>query len=68
MKNKKPEILIIDVDGTMTNGQIIYSAKGKQLKFFSTDDNDALNLMRKFMKIIFISADKRGLKLQKKNC
>ena len=66
MKNRKPEILIIDVDGTMTNGQIVYSEKGKQLKFFGPDDNDALNLMRKFMKIIFISADKKGFKISKK--
>lgn len=66
MKNKKPEILVIDVDGTMTNGQIIYSEKGKILKFFGPDDSDALNFMKKFMKIVFVSADKRGFKITKK--
>ena len=50
MKNKKPEILIIDVDGTMTNGHHIF-CKRKTIKIFGPDDNDALNLMRKFMKI-----------------
>ena len=39
MKNKKPEILVIDVDGTMTNGQIIYSEKGKILNTRRVSEN-----------------------------
>ena len=36
------ELLIIDVDGTMTNGQIIYSNSGEELKSFCVKDGLAI--------------------------
>ena len=30
----KPKIFLLDVDGVMTNGQFLYSSKGKSFKIF----------------------------------
>lgn len=57
---------IIDVDGTLTNGKFFYDEKGKILKAFGPDDHDALNLIKDYIKIIFISGDKKGFAISKK--
>ena len=62
----KPKILIIDVDGVMTTGHFIYSAIGKLYKIFGPHDTDGLNLLKKKIKILFLTADKRGFKISKK--
>lgn len=62
----KPKYLIIDVDGVMTNGQFFYSEKGKVLKVFGPDDNDALSIVSKFLKIHFVTGDRKGFKISKK--
>ena len=64
---KIPTHIIIDVDGVMTTGQFIYSNLGKQFKIFGAHDSDGLKLLNSFFKIIFITADKRGFKITKKN-
>ena len=61
----KPKIVIIDVDGVMTTGHFFYSKLGKVFKIFGPHDTDGLNLIKK-NKILFVSADKKGLKNQKK--
>jgi|TARA_B110000881_G_C18222108_1_gene339492 3-deoxy-D-manno-octulosonate 8-phosphate phosphatase (KDO 8-P phosphatase) len=61
-----PKILIIDVDGVMTTGQFIYSKKGKEYKIFGPHDTDGLDLLKKKIKIIFVTADKKGLSISKK--
>jgi 3-deoxy-D-manno-octulosonate 8-phosphate phosphatase (KDO 8-P phosphatase) len=66
MKNKYPKIFIIDVDGVMTDGKFYYSEKGKVLKCFGPDDNDALKLLKNFMDIQFVTGDKRGFGITKK--
>jgi 3-deoxy-D-manno-octulosonate 8-phosphate phosphatase (KDO 8-P phosphatase) len=66
MKNKYPKIFIVDVDGVMTDGKFYYSEKGKVLKCFGPDDNDALKLLKKFMDIQFVTGDKRGFRITKK--
>jgi 3-deoxy-D-manno-octulosonate 8-phosphate phosphatase (KDO 8-P phosphatase) len=66
MKNKYPKIFIIDVDGVMTDGKFYYSEKGKVLKCFGPDDNDALKLLKGFMDIQFVTGDKRGFVITKK--
>ncbi len=65
-KKSKIKNLIIDVDGVMTDGKIYYSDKGKILKCFGPDDNDALSVLKNFINILFVSADKRGFKITKK--
>ena len=62
----KPKIFLLDVDGVMTNGQFLYSSKGKSFKIFGPDDHDGLSLLKPFLKIEFITGDKSGFKISKK--
>ena len=67
MNNKnKPTNFILDVDGVMTNGQFIYSKKGKEFKVFGPDDHDGLSLLNPFIKIHFVTGDKTGFEISKK--
>ena len=66
MKNKIPRYLVIDIDGVMTTGTFQYSEKGKIIKTFGAHDNDGLKFVKKFFKILFITADKKGFKISKK--
>ena len=66
MRRIKPEIFFLDVDGVLTTGQFLYSKEGKQFKVFGPDDNDALSLLKPFMKIHFLTGDKKGFKISKK--
>ena len=65
MKNL-PKILIIDVDGVMTTGQFLYSEKGKQYKIFGPHGTDGLNIIKRYIKILFVSADTKGFKISVK--
>lgn len=62
----KPNNFILDVDGTLTAEHFIYSKKGKDYKLFGPDDADALKILKKFININFVSADKRGFEISKK--
>lgn len=62
----KPKVFILDVDGVMTTGQFIYSEHGKQMKIFGPDDNDGLKLLNSFLKIRFVSGDKKGFSISSK--
>ncbi len=65
-KNKIPKIFIIDVDGVLNTGQFLYDVSGKKFKIFGPDDSDALKILNKYIKILFISGDKRGFNISKK--
>ena len=65
-KLKSPEIFLCDVDGVLTDGKFYYSESGKIMKKFGADDNDALSLLDPYIKIQFISGDKRGFSISKK--
>lgn len=60
------KVFILDVDGVLTTGQFIYSKRGKEFKVFGPDDNDALQILKHHMEIVFISGDKRGFPISKK--
>ena len=62
----KPKCFVLDVDGVLTSGQFLYSDIGKKYKFFGPDDSDALNILKQYLQIHFISADKRGFEISKK--
>lgn len=62
----KPEVFIVDVDGVLTTGNFFYSAEGKVMKMFGPDDHDALLLLKPYMKIHFISGDKKGFAISEK--
>lgn len=69
MKKNKPNLpthLILDVDGVMTTGNFIYSKKGKVFKIFGAHDSDGLKIIKKFISILFVTADKRGYAISKK--
>ncbi len=64
--NIKPKVLILDVDGVMTDGKFYYTSDGKFLKAFGPDDSDALGLIDKFMEVRFVTGDKKGFEISKK--
>lgn len=57
---------IIDVDGVLTTGQFLYTAEGKYAKVFGPHDNDGIKLLKPYLKIFAITADKRGFGITKK--
>jgi YrbI family 3-deoxy-D-manno-octulosonate 8-phosphate phosphatase len=42
---RKVELLVMDVDGTLTDSAMYYSAKGEELKRFSTRDGMGISLL-----------------------
>jgi 3-deoxy-D-manno-octulosonate 8-phosphate phosphatase (KDO 8-P phosphatase) len=60
-----PKYLIFDVDGVFTDGKIYQSTEGKMFKVFGPDDHDAINLIKKKLKVTVVSADKRGFEITK---
>lgn len=62
----KPKYFILDVDGVMTTGQFFYSEDGKRYKAFGPHDSDGLKMVRDYMEIRFITADKRGFEISRK--
>lgn len=62
----KPKYFILDVDGVLTDGGFYYTTNGKVMKKFGADDNDALSLLRPYMKILFVTGDKRGFDISNK--
>ncbi len=57
---------ILDTDGVLNDGKFYYSEKGKILKKFGAHDNDGLKILKNFLDIKFISADKKGFLISKK--
>ena len=66
VKNNLPKYFILDVDGVMTTGHFLYTAKGKVMKIFGPDDNDGLSLLKANLEIRFITGDKKGFPISKK--
>lgn len=56
---KRIKILILDIDGVMTDGHIIYSIYGDELKFFDVQDGFGITLLRRAgIKSVIITAKK----------
>jgi 3-deoxy-D-manno-octulosonate 8-phosphate phosphatase (KDO 8-P phosphatase) len=60
MSEFTPKVLILDVDGVLSDGKFYYSADGKVFKVFGPDDHDALKLLEPHLEIVFVTGDKRG--------
>ena len=45
-KIRKIKLLVMDVDGVLTDGRIVIDAEGKELKFFDVQDGFGLVLLR----------------------
>ncbi len=46
-KAKRVKLLILDIDGVMTDGRIIYSIYGDELKFFDVQDGFGITLLNR---------------------
>lgn len=57
---------VIDCDGCLTDGKFVYTEKGKVAKIFGDADSDCLSLLRQYIKIHFVTGDKRGFGITKK--
>lgn len=56
----KVKVIILDIDGVFTNGKKIYNLTGGVVgKEFLDQDFTALNVLKKYFKIVFISGDDR---------
>ena len=62
----RPKYFILDVDGVFTTGQFLYTVDGKFAKVFGAHDNDGIKLIKPYLDIHAITADKRGFKITKK--
>lgn len=58
-KAKRVKVLIVDIDGVMTDGRIIYSGYGDELRFFDVQDGFGLSMINKVgIKTVVITAGK----------
>jgi 3-deoxy-D-manno-octulosonate 8-phosphate phosphatase (KDO 8-P phosphatase) len=56
-KAKKIKLLLLDVDGVLTDGRIIYDSRGHDMKFFDVHDGLGVYVLRKAgIKTILITA------------
>ncbi|MBP7055934.1 MAG: HAD-IIIA family hydrolase [Candidatus Omnitrophica bacterium] len=56
---KRVKVLILDIDGVMTDGRIVYSIYGDELRFFDVQDGLGISLLnRAGIKSIIITAKK----------
>jgi 3-deoxy-D-manno-octulosonate 8-phosphate phosphatase (KDO 8-P phosphatase) len=61
-------LLIVDVDGVMTDGRIIYNDDGRQLKFFDVKDGHGIKLfMRAGLEVAIITSRESGVVLHRAN-
>lgn len=44
----KIKLLLMDVDGVLTDGRIIYDSEGKELKFFHVRDGHGIKMLHKY--------------------
>lgn len=65
MTSIKPKVLILDVDGVMTDGFFYYTAEGKVMKKFGSDDHDVLSMLKPYLKLHFVTGDHRGYEISK---
>ena len=63
---KTMQHFIVDVDGVMTDGKMYYTAEGKYMKAFGSDDHDGLLLLKPHINIMMISGDRKGFAITKK--
>ncbi len=57
-KFKKIKLLILDVDGVLTDGKMVYDSEARQLKFFNVKDGLGVYLLKLMgIKSIILTAD-----------
>lgn len=66
---KRIKLLILDIDGVMTDGRIVYGIYGDELKFFDVQDGFGISLLNRVgIKSVIITAKKsRIVKMRAKD-
>ena len=66
---KRIKILVVDIDGVMTDGRVVYGIYGDELKFFDVQDGFGITLLdRAGIKTVIITAKKsRIVKMRAKD-
>lgn len=59
-------LFVVDVDGVLSTGSMLYAESGKQMKAFGPDDASALRLIRRALDVQCISADHRGYEISRR--
>jgi 3-deoxy-D-manno-octulosonate 8-phosphate phosphatase (KDO 8-P phosphatase) len=60
-KARKIRLLLLDVDGVLTDGRILYDEKGREMKFFHVHDGQGIRwLLREGIKVGFLSGRSSG--------
>jgi len=60
-KAAKIKLLVLDVDGVMTNGQILINDRGEEMKSFNVKDGQGLRLLAKAgIDVVIISGRRSG--------
>ena len=66
-KAKELKLLLLDVDGVLTDGSITYNHEGEEIKSFNSKDGFGLNMLRKIgVEVGIITA--RGSKALERRC
>jgi len=47
-KARKVKLLLLDVDGVLTDGRIVYDSRGRDMKFFDVHDGLGVYILKKF--------------------
>lgn len=67
-KAKKIKLLVLDVDGVMTDGSIIYTDGGEELKAFDVKDGHSMKLlMRAGVEVALLTGRESGVVLHRAN-
>ncbi|MFH1397150.1 MAG: HAD-IIIA family hydrolase [Candidatus Omnitrophota bacterium] len=63
-KAKKVKLLLLDVDGVLTDGRIVYDSKGSDLKSFDVHDGLGVYLLKKcgIPTVLITAKDSRAIK------
>jgi len=68
-KAKKIKVLLLDVDGVLTDGRIVYDSHGRDLKFFDVHDGMGVYLLKKcgIPSVIITAKGSRAIKPRAKD-
>ncbi len=65
-KARKVKLLLLDVDGVLTNGKIIYDSEGRDLKIFDVKDGLGVYLLKKagILTVLITARSSKVIKLR----
>ena len=60
------KLLVLDVDGVLTDGTLVYSADGEQVKHFNVKDGVGIKLLQEYGIAVAIISAKDSLPLKRR--